>query len=154
MRVVFPIGEKGLIRMFSRCVLSMLSVLLLCAGCASVERMQRKYEEGDESQLNNLMRIVANAEHSYATRKKAVRALGEIGDPVAVPVLVGALSDPDPRDGLEKEAIHELGHTHGLLHCADPTCVMRASTYVEEIDLKSAGFCLRCRPAVVGANSA
>jgi archaemetzincin len=49
---------------------------------------------------------------------------------------------------LEKEAVHELGHTYGLVHCADPDCVMRASTYVEEIDLKSAAFCASCRRRV------
>ena len=49
---------------------------------------------------------------------------------------------------LEKEAIHELGHTYGLVHCTDPACVMRASTYVEEIDLKSVQFCARCRRIV------
>ncbi len=46
---------------------------------------------------------------------------------------------------LEKEAIHELGHTYGLVHCARPACVMRSSTYVEEIDLKDAVFCPSCR---------
>jgi archaemetzincin len=51
---------------------------------------------------------------------------------------------------LEKEAIHELGHTFGLQHCRDPACVMRASTYVEEIDLKSARFCERCEGVVRG----
>jgi archaemetzincin len=45
---------------------------------------------------------------------------------------------------LEKEAIHELGHTYGLLHCQDTRCVMRSSTYVEEIDLKDTGFCTPC----------
>ena len=45
---------------------------------------------------------------------------------------------------LLKEATHELGHTFGLLHCGEPTCVMRASTYAEEIDLKRAVFCLAC----------
>ena len=49
---------------------------------------------------------------------------------------------------LRKEALHELGHTFGLLHCGDDGCVMHASTYVEEIDLKSDSFCLRCRPAL------
>lgn len=47
-----------------------------------------------------------------------------------------------------KEAVHELGHTYGLLHCPDPGCVMHASTYVEEIDLKGDAFCPRCRPAL------
>ena len=51
-------------------------------------------------------------------------------------------------DRLVKEATHELGHTYGLLHCPDPGCVMRSSTYVEDIDLKSASFCGRCAPAL------
>jgi archaemetzincin len=45
---------------------------------------------------------------------------------------------------LETETVHELGHTFGLLHCNDVDCVMHASTYVEEIDLKSASFCTVC----------
>ncbi len=44
-----------------------------------------------------------------------------------------------------KEVIHELGHTFGLIHCHIPTCVMRSSTYVEDIDQKSAHLCLSCR---------
>ena len=48
----------------------------------------------------------------------------------------------------EKEALHELGHTWGLRHCRQPDCVMRASTYVEEIDLKTAALCDRCLAAV------
>lgn len=46
---------------------------------------------------------------------------------------------------LVKEAVHELGHTHALLHCPDDRCVMASSTYVEQIDLKGAEFCNRCR---------
>lgn len=55
-----------------------------------------------------------------------------------------------PADGemfqerVEKEAVHELGHTYGLVHCRDGLCVMRSSTYVEEIDLKNADFCTAC----------
>lgn len=44
-----------------------------------------------------------------------------------------------------KEVIHELGHTFGLIHCHVPTCVMRSSTYVEDIDQKSAHLCVKCR---------
>jgi archaemetzincin len=46
---------------------------------------------------------------------------------------------------LEKEIIHELGHTFGLYHCHQFECVMRSSTYVEEIDLKLADPCPDCR---------
>ena len=52
-------------------------------------------------------------------------------------------------DRLEKEAIHELGHTFGLIHCRQAECVMRASTYVEEIDLKTASFCEECLEALL-----
>ena len=45
---------------------------------------------------------------------------------------------------LVKEAVHELGHTYGLLHCHEARCVMASSTYVEEIDLKGDRFCDRC----------
>lgn len=47
-------------------------------------------------------------------------------------------------DRLQKEMIHELGHTFGLYHCHQFECVMRASTYVEEIDLKRAQPCPDC----------
>jgi archaemetzincin len=44
-----------------------------------------------------------------------------------------------------KEALHEIGHTYGLRHCIEQPCVMNSSTYVENIDLKPADFCLHCR---------
>jgi archaemetzincin len=45
----------------------------------------------------------------------------------------------------KKEVIHELGHTLGLIHCPNPICVMRSSTYVEDIDQKSQHLCTNCR---------
>ncbi|HET8644441.1 MAG TPA: archaemetzincin family Zn-dependent metalloprotease [Vicinamibacteria bacterium] len=53
-------------------------------------------------------------------------------------------SPPLLRRRLNKEAVHELGHTYGLVHCHATRCVMGSSTYVEEIDLKSDRFCDRC----------
>jgi archaemetzincin len=53
------------------------------------------------------------------------------------------------RDRLLKEAIHELGHAFGLLHCHNQECVMKSSTYVEEIDFKSSWFCSRCLDKLV-----
>ncbi len=44
-----------------------------------------------------------------------------------------------------KESVHETGHLFGLIHCHTFDCVMRSSTYVEEIDLKTAILCPACR---------
>jgi archaemetzincin len=46
---------------------------------------------------------------------------------------------------LRKEAVHELGHSYGLVHCLRIECVMHTSSYVEEIDLKGESFCDDCR---------
>jgi archaemetzincin len=46
---------------------------------------------------------------------------------------------------LRKEALHELGHAYGLLHCSLRECVMHASSYVEDIDSKGGFFCLLCQ---------
>ena len=43
-----------------------------------------------------------------------------------------------------KEAMHELGHTFGLGHCADPGCVMWFSNTLGETDRKGAAYCSRC----------
>jgi len=45
----------------------------------------------------------------------------------------------------EKEALHELGHTFGLVHCPQFDCLMHYSNSIEQIDLKTNAFCLGCR---------
>jgi archaemetzincin len=44
----------------------------------------------------------------------------------------------------EKEAVHELGHTFGLVHCRNFECVMHYSNSIEQVDLKSNAFCDTC----------
>jgi archaemetzincin len=57
----------------------------------------------------------------------------------------GLPTDPSLlEERLLKESLHELGHTYGLRHCSDYTCVMSASNGVERIDLKQADFCPAC----------
>ena len=56
-----------------------------------------------------------------------------------------AVDDRFLLDRFRKEVIHELGHSFGLIHCHHPTCVMRSSTYVEDIDLKDQHLCNTCR---------
>lgn len=45
---------------------------------------------------------------------------------------------------MHKEAVHELGHTFGLFHCANYECVMHSSTAVEEVDVRPINFCGEC----------
>ncbi len=54
------------------------------------------------------------------------------------------------RERLVKEAIHELGHNFGLIHCNDQSCVMSSSTYVEGVDQKSREMCAGCRELLRG----
>jgi archaemetzincin len=55
---------------------------------------------------------------------------------------------------IEKEIIHELGHTFGLYHCHQFECVMRSTTYVEEIDIKKALPCRECASRLLGIYAA
>ena len=61
------------------------------------------------------------------------------------------LRDTTPQGGAEllpvrvvKEAVHELGHTLGLTHCEDASCVMRFSNSLADTDRKSEEFCESC----------
>lgn len=58
------------------------------------------------------------------------------------------------RERLEKEAIHELAHTFGLVHCREPECVMHSYTYAEEIDFKSKDFCRSCSALLLASKKA
>lgn len=50
-----------------------------------------------------------------------------------------------------KEVLHETGHTLGLVHCRDETCVMSLSTNIRQVDVKRQAFCVDCRVRAVGA---
>jgi archaemetzincin len=43
-----------------------------------------------------------------------------------------------------KEAIHETGHTFGLPHCPDSSCVMSFSNKIHMVDEKKREFCSKC----------
>ena len=46
---------------------------------------------------------------------------------------------------LAKEAVHELGHAFGLVHCGTPGCVMSRSSSVRDVDAKSHALCDACQ---------
>jgi archaemetzincin len=49
------------------------------------------------------------------------------------------------RERLLKLALHELGHTFGLVHCDRWECAMSSSHAVERLDLRRAEYCEACR---------
>ena len=57
----------------------------------------------------------------------------------------GVLSHRLLTERLRKEALHEVGHAYGLVHCGHPECVMGRSPGVVEIDAKGLSFCADCR---------
>ncbi len=75
----------------------------------------------------------------------------QLGGRVAVASTARLREDLDPRDQrrfverLAKEAIHEVGHSYGLLHCPLPRCVMSRAGGVRDVDEKSLELCPRCR---------
>jgi archaemetzincin len=48
------------------------------------------------------------------------------------------------RERAAKEVLHELGHTFGLVHCADSKCAMSLATHIELVDAKAEQYCTRC----------
>lgn len=43
-----------------------------------------------------------------------------------------------------KEALHELGHSVGLVHCLDPACTLSLSTNIGQVDAKGQDLCSVC----------
>jgi archaemetzincin len=43
-----------------------------------------------------------------------------------------------------KEAVHEVGHTFGLTHCADSRCPMSFSNTISQVDRKGEDLCAGC----------
>jgi archaemetzincin len=72
----------------------------------------------------------------------------QLGGRVAVVSTARLRGGPDPHllaDRLVKEAVHEVGHTYGLVHCASLTCVMTRSAGISAVDRKRERLCADCR---------
>ena len=50
--------------------------------------------------------------------------------------------------GRSRKRFHELGHSFGLAHCANPLCPMSLSTSIGQVDSKSDEFCATCTAAL------
>jgi archaemetzincin len=61
---------------------------------------------------------------------------------------------PDPEALARRaatEAVHEIGHTFGLVHCADRGCPLSLSLDLSDLDRKTAEPCPRCAALVAGS---
>lgn len=47
-----------------------------------------------------------------------------------------------------KEAIHEIGHTRGLHHCNNRSCVMKLSNTLQDTDMKGSDYCKKCKARI------
>ncbi len=81
---------------------------------------------------------------------------GEAGERVAI-ISTFRLSrefyglEPDRKIFLKRlltEAVHELGHTYGLIHCRNANCVMFFSNSIIDTDRKGYKFCSSCREKI------
>jgi archaemetzincin len=45
---------------------------------------------------------------------------------------------------VEKEAMHEVGHTFGLVHCSEKQCVMALANAIQQVDGKKTEYCHSC----------
>jgi archaemetzincin len=52
------------------------------------------------------------------------------------------------KERVVKEVVHELGHTMGLPHCDNKSCVMVFSNTIDEVDRKGMALCEHCSKAL------
>ncbi len=80
--------------------------------------------------------VFGEAQLGGAAAVVSTARLGEDAGPRGDRVLV---------ERLAKEAVHEVGHVLGLVHCGTEGCVMARSPAVREVDEKSSLPCEACR---------
>lgn len=86
-----------------------------------------------EAQLNGRVAVVSTA---------------RLGGPSGLPGEKGRVAAR-----LQKEAVHELGHTFGLLHCRTGRCAMARSASLRDVDAKKPALCPACRALYLEVSS-
>jgi len=89
--------------------------------------------------LENGKLLGVTEEDLYAKGLNFIFGIAQISERNAV-ISLNRLKDKI-RERALKEAVHELGHTFGLLHCENKSCVMSFSNNLDEVDAKSSDFC-------------
>jgi archaemetzincin len=114
---------------------------------------RRRQYQGDEflkvarNEPGDRVLAVTNCD-LYADNLNYVFGLADSFGKCAVISLIRLRIDADAekfRRRAVKEAVHEIGHTFGLSHCAKPECVMHFSNCLEDTDRKGTDWCERCK---------
>lgn len=105
-----------------------------------VDALVQQYES-DRYDLENTWTLGVTAADLFADGRNFVFGEATLGGCCA---LVSTARLEGRLDRLVIEAIHELGHVGGLVHCDSPECVMTPSPDISGIDAKSADLCEHC----------
>ncbi len=90
----------------------------------------------------SIMRMHPHYNEDYFSRSLKKRKAGKF------PLLVKKLNSTEKRlyyERILKEAVHGIGHTFGLIHCNNKSCIMYPSNTSCDIDGKDIAFCRTCR---------
>lgn len=100
-----------------------------------------------ENYKNYFLKIIGViSEDIYDEGYNFLFGLAELNGKYAI-VSLYRLFDKDKNlylDRAIKESIHELGHTFGLNHCNNKSCVMSFSFLINDVDKKEKYFCKLC----------
>lgn len=94
-------------------------------------------EDMFSGKLNFVFGLALERACIVSTARLDPRFYGEVKDKLHANILF--------KERIVKEVLHELGHTRGLPHCEDRTCLMVFSNSIADVDFKKREFCERCR---------
>lgn len=110
----------------------------------------RRLLDGDEAGSGKLLAVTGR--DLYIPMLSFVYGQAQLGGQVAVVSMARLRTEyyklpPDDdllRVRARKEALHEVGHLFGLVHCPDRSCAMALSTGIGQLDQKQPSLCADC----------